>query len=564
MDVHQRTGILLGKGPENRLSVLHARNVSFAATERYEIYWHGFVYWDGFCAGADSILKFAQEIESGLAAAAVHLKGVFFITIRERSSHRIYAFVDNSGLYHAFFSRRFVGTSFLEIAAHEGFQPADFDPEAVVEFLHFGCIYSGRTFFSSIRKIDPETIISLRPPFEVEILPKHLLDISKPAARSFEAMLAGFANSTVNHAVSLDLTGGVDSRLLAVVLDYFGMPFELAGSGVEGNSDLRIAAAVAETLGRDFYPTYHDPRRNDWDQVFKSCDGLFDIAKASRPLQLQQERAARGVTLAVSGAGGELFKDFWWLQDFPFYSAAKSNLPRLYATRIAPAPLSHQLFSGKYEFISRKYRQRLLELLPSYAVAGNTRTYDRIYYAFKMREFAGRFLTNSSRLLQVHAPYLDREAVQLGYSMPRRDRFFNNFHRRLITRYSPATAQLQTTEGGLSASSSHGAMLADLGKYVCDRFTRFARKAVQRFSGKTYWQENANHPQFSNAVREIVSARQSIQKLQDYGILVDSVSASQIRSSYLGTVLTLDMLVESLESNTSKQTTGSPRESVAA
>src|SRR5205085_4578813 len=139
--------------------------------------------------------------------------------------------------------------------------------------------------------------------------------------------------SIANEKVSLDLTGGIDSRLLAAAFSYFGMPFELAASGVEGTPDIEIAAEVAKALGKEFFVTSHDPHRTDWNELFALSDGLFDLGKSDRPLQLQQDRAARGITLAISGAGGELFKDFWWLQDFPFYARKKPNLERLYAMR---------------------------------------------------------------------------------------------------------------------------------------------------------------------------------------------------------------------------------------
>jgi hypothetical protein len=537
--------MLLGKGS----FVVDQSKTSSVLTDRYQIYWKGLLYWEGFPAGAESVFKFAEEIDHGIAEAAARLKGVFFIIIRDRYFDQYYALVDNSGLYHAFYSNRFAGTSFLEIAELEGLRPPDFDPEAVIEFLHFGCIYSGKTFFPSIRKIDAEAIISFQPNGRIELLRKKLPDISSPADRSFEKLLREFAESVSGEAIGLDLTGGVDSRLLAVVLSYFGTPFELAGSGVAGNRDLLIAENVAQILGREFHPTYHDPEKTGWGEVFDLCDGLFDLAKADRPLQLQRDRVSRGVTLAVSGAGGELFKDFWWLQDFPLYSRPKPNLERLYAMRLAPADPEHSLLSDEYQMISRRYRERLLNAFSSYTVAGNTQTYDRIYYAFKMREFAGRFLTNSARLLQVHAPYLDREAARIGYGMRRGERFFNNYHRRVITSLSPLAARVHTTEGDMSVCSDRTVVLSDLWKYVRDRGTRIAQKAGQRMFGKAYWQESADHPSLSRVLRETIATRRSIERLQEHGILHDSVKISQLKSGYLGTVLGLDMLLDGLESN---------------
>src|SRR5207245_6966712 len=118
------------------------------------------------------------------------------------------------------------------------------------------------------------------------------------------------AESACAERVSVDLTGGIDSRLLAVVLNYFGLRFEVAASGVPGNSDVQIARAVAEALGKDFHLTTHDAAGSDWNELFVISDGLFDLGKTGRPIQLQKDRVKRGITLALSGAGGELYKDF--------------------------------------------------------------------------------------------------------------------------------------------------------------------------------------------------------------------------------------------------------------
>jgi hypothetical protein len=333
--------------------------------------------------------------------------------------------------------------------------------------------------------------------------------------------------------------------LLAVALDHFGSRFELAASGVRGNGDLQIAEQVAAALGRELHITYHDPQRSDWQELFNICDGCFDLVKADRPLQLQRDRVRRGITLAISGAGGELFKDFWWLQDFPLYARREARLDRLYSMRISAGEPAHELLAQPYRTISREYRARRLQALAQYAVAGNTQTYDRIYYRFKMREFAGRFLTNSAQLLRVHAPYLEFDTVRIGYALPRSVRFFNRFHRQQITKMNPLAARIATTEGGMSVSNELRYVSADLKKYVADRYSRLDRKLRQK-SGKPAPQENADHPGLPALMREELFRRRSVERMKDLGFLHGSVGVNDLRAGHLGTVLALDLLCDRL------------------
>ncbi|HXF12551.1 MAG TPA: hypothetical protein VN517_05325 [Terriglobales bacterium] len=525
-----------------------AGSAPLVRTDRYEISWRGFVYLDGAGSGAQSILKFAQEYGDYLAAAAANLRGVYFVQIKDKAANRRFSFVDNSGLYHAYVSPKSVGTSFLDIVSRERLKPEDLDPEAIVEFLRFGCIYSGRTFFPQVRTIAADEIVESLPDGSTSISKKPIPDISQVPHRPFEELLRSFSESISRERASLDLTGGSDSRLLAVVFCYFGLPFEVALSGNSTMQDATIAQEVSQVLGRDFFLTHHDPRQTDWDNLFSISDGLFDLAKSDRPIQLQRDRRARGVTLGISGAGGELFKDFWWLQDFPLYARQKHALERLYHMRFAPAWPELSYLGARYCHAAASLSARMLQRFASYASGTNTQTYDRIYYELKMRGFAGRFLTNSSAILQVHAPYLDREAVAIGYNLDRSKRFFNRYHRAMITKMSPEAAKIASTEGGMSTSATAFDLSRDLIKYVADRILRLKRKLNQLHGAPVKPVQGPDSADLPLVLRQLAAKRGTIQRLQDYGIVGKTLSSDRIELASLGPLLSLDMLIERLES----------------
>ena len=257
----------------------------------------------------------------------------------------------------------------------------------------------------------------------------------------------------------------------------------------------------------------------------------------------------------VTGIGGELYKDFWWLQDFPFYSRKTPNLERLYSVRIAPLEPKHDYLAAPYRELSHGYRNWLLKQLARYIGPSNAHTYDQIYYHFKMRDYGGRFVTNHLRHLYCVAPYLDREAVAFGYSLPRSMRFFNSFHRQTMTRMLTEAAQIGTTEGGVSVSSRSGDMAADLCKYVLNKFSRITRKLAQRALQKTYFLESPNNPELPAHLRAVVASRRSIERLKDYGVLRQDLRIDDVANSYFGNILSLDLLLEAVESMASVQAT---------
>jgi hypothetical protein len=534
----------------SRERIASGAGVQSLQTDNHFVSWVGLVYVDGKQAGSNSVKHFLQQLPRGLAAAVEELKGIYFIVLVDRSSGDTYAFTDGSGLLHVFHSADGVSDSFLDLVAHDKLQVSDLSPEALLEFFHFGFLSFGKTFFDSIKRLDPHQIARVDGGGRLTFIPKSTMGSDQPTpTRGFEDLLQSFATSCRQETISVDLTGGIDSRLLAVVLEYLGVPFDLAVSGAPANPDVAIAIEVSKLLNRELYVKQHDI--TDFEaslpSLFTLGDGLFDLSRCHEPLQLQRERVAREVTLMVAGPGGELFKDFWWLQDFPFYAKRRPNLSRLYSTRITPVEPVHGYLTDRYATIGRRYETWYLEQLRSYVVEGNTQTYDNIYRCVKMADVNGRFVSNHVQLLQCYLPFLEPQIAAVGYRLPRSTRFFNRFHRQTITRYRPDVAALHTTDGGMSVSSKAPLIAGDMGKYVVDKFSRLVRKFGERMFHRRAPQVSTKDSGFDAALRNCAATQKAFEDLRNRGIMRADVGLHDIKDSYLGNVLTLGMLFEHLE-----------------
>ena len=539
------TGYML---PLNGVS-LEQTEVQVLETPKHAIYWSGFLYADGKASGIDSVRYFAGALDSGLLEALNCLKGVYMAVIADKVSGNAYAFADSSGLFHAFYSPRGVSSSFLRLAAEHRLNFPELSPEALVQFFHFGYVPFGATFSREIYRLDGDQIVCIAPAGTVSLIRKNSRALSPEPVRDFETLLKSFASSVATEEVSVDLTGGIDSRLLAVILEYFGLPFELAVSGSDDDEDVAIAREVAMILNRPLYVTHHEVGdfESSLPTLFEVCDGLFNAVNGHGPLQNQRERRARGATLMITGAGGELFKDFWWLQDFPFYRRHPANLERLYSTRIVPVEPRHDYIAEPYANVSRRLRSTYLQRLTGYVAENNTKTYDRIYYFVKMPDVVGRLMSNHAWLLHCYAPYLEPEIAAVGYRLPRTTRFFNLFHRRMTTRYRPTAARIPTSEGRMSASSEPGAIAVDLGKYVINRVSRLARKFGQKIFDRRVLERGPMSPTFARDVQRCAATRKGLERLKDVGVLKSDLVFEDVEPSYCGNILSLGMFIDWIE-----------------
>lgn len=113
----------------------------------------------------------------------------------------------------------------------------------------------------------------------------------------------------------------------------------------------------------------------------------------------------------------------------------------------------------------KSFKSSFIEKLNSYQKETNSNTYDNIYLNVRMAEIVSSMSNATEHFISVYNPLLEPELLSIGYSLKRGDRFFNNFHRHVITNLNPAIAKIRTTEGGISVSNQPFHVLNDILKY---------------------------------------------------------------------------------------------------
>lgn len=517
----------------------------------YLFRWRGFVYLLGFAPGAASIREFSRLMAAeGLDRAISSLKGHFFMVVKEKQAHTYICFTDNNGGFTAFHSKTAAASSFLDLVTYHGLTPASLNRDSVMEFVNFGNVFLNRTLVEGIFRIDRNQVIRFGPGGK-SIHSKNLAPIDAGHGDfDYLQFFEKFAHSARECRISVDLTGGVDSRLIAVMLDYFGVPFETTVSGMDGMEDVEIAKEVAAALGKPLHITYPciDGLEDSIPELFRLSDGLNDTFKHYRSYQHNRNRVKRGIELALSGIGGEFLKDELWLQDFPFYSSRMARLERLVTLRMFPIPCKDDYFSKDYARRNQNVKQAVVQRLSRYQMDLNTKTYDHIYYQYELPTIGGNFLTAANRVLPSYAPMMEPEFVQFGFQLKRRERFFNTFHRKTISQVNPAISRIRTSEGGVSVSADKWEVGKDIQKYVRDKSIRLVKVIERKLFQTSYTRQKADHPDLYERIRNSQFAKDAIELLKEENILHRRVRLHEIHDAHLSHFLSLFLFVDFLHS----------------
>jgi hypothetical protein len=525
-------------------------NVNYYEDSNFQVYFQGFIYIPYIKSGIESIKKILTAIKNDNICNITDIKGNYFIFIIDKSTDYQYVFVDSSGIFKAFIRKNVVSTSLLELARYLKYDSSKLDFNAIVEFLHFGFTYFDHTFFKNIRKINKNEIIVFAGNSEPIIKEKGLAEIQQPIDSNIIEFFQGFHEAVKDKKISIDLTGGTDSRLIVSLLDYLGADYELAVSGTKGHKDIDLARDISEILEKQFFVSYHkieDITCDSLKDLFFLTDAQTDILNYHRKYQLIQQRKERGFDLQITGAGGELYKDFWWLQDLPFYRKKNANLEKLYRLRIEPVFFPHHYLGDKTIAISRHLKDQILKQLQGYLLGTNTQTYDNIYYQYKIQAHTGAYVTIGSQIIDTYAPLVELDLVRLGFSLKRRERFFNHFHRKVISTYCPVISKIRTTEG-VTCSSKKSDRIKDLARYVLDKQKRLTKQILRKILKKTYLQSTPTDREIYKKVVGLDIFKDQLAILKEYKIIHKDLDIDAIKDNHIGKFLVIGLLLREIQS----------------
>jgi asparagine synthetase B (glutamine-hydrolysing) len=516
--------------------------------ERYQLWWDGLIFVKGTPSGAPSVQHFLHELRSKeLPYACGSLSGTFACLVFDKLSGNYYAFADNRSNTNLFYSEKMINTSFLDMLPYVHPRLSQLKMPTIVEFILTGRVFFPNVFFDSIRSLQHNEIVVIKAGKQ-QVIEKHLPDLlsEKLHQRSFVQAFEDIVKSVKNRQLSIDLSGGTDSRLTVLLFREFGASFETAVSGMSNHPDVIISSQLAARLGLNHYVTLHTIDESSlWQDLRETFyfNSFGDVMETNRLYQLQRDRARRGCSLAIGSSGGELYKDGgWWrtaLLTRPGLNQPEAVLKRLVDSGLVGWGLEKTLPKGvlskQLEGLASEYKPGLLEQLRQrFRAPDKYKLADLLFYEYSINSLrSGR-----RKIIDFYDPILDRELVSIGIHLPFQKRLFHSFHRELITRLCPEAAKFNTTRGNMSCASGLPSLLKDLGRVFCHS----VRARIKQGAGVTKY-----NPELYSLVRRAKRTKDLFDNLKQQKIVAEEIKPENISNKYLGRLITVAMLLEEID-----------------
>lgn len=396
-------------------------------------------------------------------AALQNVDGPFALVIYDRRADRLVVVSDPMGFVSVFLARRgsriYVATSALAVAKAVQATPSEY---GTYLFLTTGNVYGRSTLWQEVERLSAGTVMEITqagttqsvywsPVIDNEISSLSLTE----AVEYFFDLLSRLLKHHLKREgkVWVDLTGGFDSRLVAMMMHHCGLPFEACCEGPTGSSDVSISSRITKELGWDYR---HNMLAEDWGE--KRCellfsalgraDGHLDLFKATSVLWDQDQRALRHGT-SIWGLGGELWRGYTWRLEFLNLGRSPTvNFDRLVDYRFMH-PMEQTIFSdvGRVKWIREELKSLLKSVGDCYADLPNTVKLDYIF-AHTLAGLAGAHVSAVMGKQRVLSPLCFKGSVSGAISTHYKWRSHSRLVRLLMEKINPVLASFETTDGG--------------------------------------------------------------------------------------------------------------------
>lgn len=506
-----------------------------------DYFFDGIIYMLGAKAGEESVRKLARCYYETGELPFSDLYGSYHMAIRFLDG-RILLFTDNSYQNVFFIGRDCIGNSFLETVRYE--KGIAFNLEAVCEYLTIGDVYFQKTFFESIKLSSPQFYYVLENG-TVTAYKKNLGEIDAGSKIiNPVSFLREMSGSLLEMSIAQSLTGGFDSRMLYAVLHKHPRLITFLTGDNETTQEMRCAKKVAlagnhvlQLLAKE------KPHINDilLRELLLAADGCTTFVEDGfiRMNIAMHAVKENGCDCYISGDGGVMHKDWWWLQDFPFYRRKRIDFSRFYDQRIE--------FIKKYiplgDRLTRLYstmKKRFIQELSDFKKELNTQTYDNLYFNVNGNKIAVLY-NGCSRIIHSYAPLWEYELVRFSYNVKRSKRFFNMLMREVTTELSPQIAK-EVTNYGTTASAEIKYITRDIVFQCVDYGRKYIRMIGRKLLRKSLFNELVLSWSIEKDVRALLLTEHAVEWSIDRGYIAKDTRVSDISFELLGRIIHLYLL----------------------
>jgi Asparagine synthase len=394
----------------------------------------------------------------------------------------------------------YVSTNAISLARALGL---GLDPRGVQELLarNYAGDLAPTTMFAGLRRVDIGEHVRYRAEtlsrgkhwhwYEPEASYGSIREAANAAAAVVVDRVARYAASA--SPVLSDLTGGLDSRLVASAANAAGLEFAVTVNGPPDYQDVRIAHRVAETMQWDmrYFNTQllwtakitPDMRR----ELLYRTSGELPFTEVYHHL-LTRPQLGQDFNLSMQGSGGPLFRYFPWSQEFFGIGRRRlANVDNVLKYRILPQPPPPSLFSQDWlPALRSRLKSRLEGICREQPGTRTTQQLDAVHL-WKETGHSSQYMSAIYDWLPSVSPLLSAGVVKAGIKMPWAMRLTSRLQRQMIYTLSPRAARVVTAYGGTaeptSFSNVHLTALqaAKRGVHLSNKLYRVRSKGAKKY-----------------------------------------------------------------------------------
>jgi hypothetical protein len=425
---------------------------------------------------------------------ALHgLDGQFAAVVHDGRRDEVVVATDPLGYTPVYVGERagtaYVSTSSLAVARVIGAAP---DRLGIQGFLLSGYHFGTGTHWRDVHRLDPghafhftSTGRSVRRYWapsvadDVQRMPlrravDHCIDV---AVETFRTRLSEDGGAWI------DLTGGFDSRLMALLLRRAGVPVRANTRHAPDPRDVRIAGRVAAAMG---VPWVAPALPAEWPELLPTLlrwtlacgDANLEVLQLARVLWVHRLLARTSGSL-LSAGGGEHFQYAAWKSEFRQAGrSTRVNLDNWIDMRMLKPSSRSVLLGNPLPTVREDYRQRLASWIAAYGDEPNTTQLDRLY-AYKSTGHFGAYRAADESVLSAQLPLYFRPVFEAAVSVDFHHRNNHRLMRHMMSRLDPTVAAITTTRGAPAQPWRPGNT-----HRFAPYYGQLARKAVTKVSEK--------------------------------------------------------------------------------
>lgn len=510
------------------------------------VYYAGLLYLaHGEKAGKQSIDIIMKEYESKNIQFQ-NIYGSYVIIIVNKEDKNILMFSDNSHMSTIFYSDRFIGDNFLEMAG--GIENPKLKKKLICEYLTLTRGYYFETFIKGIRMLRSSKYYEVKNGkiFAREKNIGYLGDMSN--VKDIPSFFEDMAKSLSDQKVVAALTGGYDSRTVVACLNK-KLDFELFISGNnESSREIKLSKEAAKSMGKKLKILSPDMASVDKEEVlwksFVSSGGraCYNSSGVYRINYFQEELERQGYEVLLTGEAGETYKDFWCKQMFPFYYRRHTNTNLFYLTRMET--VNNSIFLGKSlcKYYNRQKEDIVVKIHKKHCKEA-VRSFDKYGYIINWEK--STFCHAIGCSMVAYAPLQELELVKYSFLQPIHLKYLNGLQRRVISEQSPELARILTTNG-TNASMDKISLLRDSLVECAGQARRLARGIKRKFGDREKAMAKVMLEDDSD-LRELRLSRKALEYCQRAGYINRKLKLEDIPVTLLYRIIYLYQLAESLD-----------------